>query len=176
MARIWRLLLLVAAAAAMEQYNVEVDVTLSSGKTGKFVVEVHPDWAPLGAQRFKEIIHAEIWTGARFFRVVRGFVSGGQSSLRRAPASRAAHARGQSKPAAAAAAAAPRRSTQPVNSLTMAQPVRGLRAPAGSSRRTGACPGGKAQQLRPLCPPWARAASPRPAQRARWRGLLQQHP
>ena len=81
MARIRRLLLLVAAAAAMEQYNVEVDVTLSSGKTGKFVVEVHPDWAPLGAQRFKEIIHAEIWTGARFFRVVRGFVSGGQSSL-----------------------------------------------------------------------------------------------
>ena len=64
-----------------DRYNVEVDVTLSSGKTGKFVVEVHPDWAPLGAQRFKEIIHAEIWTGARFFRVVRGFVSGGQSSL-----------------------------------------------------------------------------------------------
>ena len=49
MARIRRLWLLVAAAAAMEQYNVEVDVTLSSGKTGKFVVEVHPDWAPLGA-------------------------------------------------------------------------------------------------------------------------------
>ena len=74
------LALLVAAATAAEPYHIEFDVTLvkarkpTPGKTGKFVVEVHPDWAPLGAQRFKEIINAEIWKDARFFRVVRGFM------------------------------------------------------------------------------------------------------
>ena len=74
------LALLVAAATAAEPYHIEFDVTLvkarkpAPGKTGKFVVEVHPDWAPLGAERFKEIINAEIWAGARFFRVVRGFM------------------------------------------------------------------------------------------------------
>ena len=49
------LALLVAAATAAEPYHIEFDVTLvkarkpTPGKTGKFVVEVHPDWAPLGA-------------------------------------------------------------------------------------------------------------------------------
>ncbi len=37
---------------------------------GDFVVEVHPDWAPLGAARFKELVEAEFFTDVKFFRVV----------------------------------------------------------------------------------------------------------
>ena len=55
-------------------YQVEVEVNLSKGNIGKFVVEVYPEWAPLGAARFKEIIEADLWSFARFFRVVSGFM------------------------------------------------------------------------------------------------------
>ena len=65
---------LVAAARAAEPYQVEFEITLSKGNVGHFTVEVYPDWAPLGAARFREIVEAEIWTAARFFRVVSGFM------------------------------------------------------------------------------------------------------
>lgn len=41
---------------------------------GNFVVEVHPDWAPLGAARFKDLVQDRYFDGARFFRVLPGFV------------------------------------------------------------------------------------------------------
>jgi len=41
---------------------------------GGFVVEVHRDWAPVGAQRFEELVKAEYYDGNRFFRVLPGFV------------------------------------------------------------------------------------------------------
>ena len=41
---------------------------------GNFVVEVHPDWAPLGAARFLELVKDGYYDGARFFRVVPNFV------------------------------------------------------------------------------------------------------
>lgn len=41
---------------------------------GPFVVEVHPDWAPVGANRFEELLKAKYYNGARFFRVVPNFV------------------------------------------------------------------------------------------------------
>jgi len=64
----------VAATYASDSYQVEFDVTLSKGVTGAFTVEVYPEWAPLGAARFKEIVESEIWTAARFFRVVSNFM------------------------------------------------------------------------------------------------------
>ncbi len=38
-------------------------------------IEVRPDWAPLGAQRFKELIEAGFYNNAPFFRVLPGYVA-----------------------------------------------------------------------------------------------------
>ena len=41
---------------------------------GDFVVEVHRDWAPLGADRFYNLVKNGFFTNAAFFRVVPGFI------------------------------------------------------------------------------------------------------
>lgn len=41
---------------------------------GNVLVEVHPEWAPLGAARFLELVKDGYYDGARFFRVVPNFV------------------------------------------------------------------------------------------------------
>jgi peptidyl-prolyl cis-trans isomerase A (cyclophilin A) len=41
---------------------------------GDFVVEVHREWAPLGADRFYNLVRSGYFTNAAFFRVVPGFV------------------------------------------------------------------------------------------------------
>jgi len=41
---------------------------------GTFVVTVHRAWAPLGADRFYNLVRARFFDGVRFFRVVKGFV------------------------------------------------------------------------------------------------------
>jgi peptidyl-prolyl cis-trans isomerase A (cyclophilin A) len=42
---------------------------------GVFVVEVHRDWAPLGADRFYELVKSGYFTDVRFFRVISGFMA-----------------------------------------------------------------------------------------------------
>ncbi len=41
---------------------------------GDFVVEVHREWAPLGADRFYNLVRYGYFTNAAFFRVVPGFI------------------------------------------------------------------------------------------------------
>ncbi len=41
---------------------------------GDFVIEVNPEWAPLGAAQFKEIVEDGVFNDARFFRVIEGFM------------------------------------------------------------------------------------------------------
>ncbi|HEY5098883.1 MAG TPA: peptidylprolyl isomerase [Gaiellaceae bacterium] len=41
---------------------------------GTFVVTVHRSWAPLGADRFYNLVKAHFFDGTVFFRVVKGFV------------------------------------------------------------------------------------------------------
>ena len=41
---------------------------------GIFVIEVHADWAPRGADRFYNLVKNGYYDGCRFFRVVPGFV------------------------------------------------------------------------------------------------------
>ncbi|MDX6467976.1 MAG: hypothetical protein QOI27_3016 [Gaiellaceae bacterium] len=48
-------------------------VTFKTTK-GPFVVTVHRAWAPLGADRFYNLVRARFFDGVTFFRVVKGFV------------------------------------------------------------------------------------------------------
>jgi peptidyl-prolyl cis-trans isomerase A (cyclophilin A) len=41
---------------------------------GTFVVTVHRAWAPIGADRFYNLVRARFFDGDEFFRVVKGFV------------------------------------------------------------------------------------------------------
>jgi peptidyl-prolyl cis-trans isomerase A (cyclophilin A) len=49
-------------------------VTLDTSK-GPVVIEVHKDWAPLGAERFYQLVKSGYYDGARFFRVLPGFMA-----------------------------------------------------------------------------------------------------
>ncbi len=42
---------------------------------GDFVVEVHRDWAPNGADRFYNLVKNGFYDGCRFFRVLSGFMA-----------------------------------------------------------------------------------------------------
>jgi peptidyl-prolyl cis-trans isomerase A (cyclophilin A) len=41
---------------------------------GTFVIEVHRDWAPSGADRFYNLVKNGFYNDARFFRVIEGFM------------------------------------------------------------------------------------------------------
>lgn len=54
---------------APASFHVNLDTT-----KGPIVVEVTRTWAPLGVDRFYNLIKAKFYDGARFFRVVPGFI------------------------------------------------------------------------------------------------------
>src|SRR6202035_3324755 len=41
---------------------------------GDFIVQVNKDWAPLGAERFFQLVQSGYYDKARFFRVLPGFM------------------------------------------------------------------------------------------------------
>lgn len=51
---------------------------------GDFTVLAHRDWAPLGVERFRELVQQEFFDEQRFFRVRAGFIA--QFGLHRDPA------------------------------------------------------------------------------------------
>src|SRR5215475_6723248 len=57
-------------AKAPETYKVKFDTS-----KGVFVVEVHRDWAPLGADRFYNLVRNGFYNNVRFFRVLNGFMA-----------------------------------------------------------------------------------------------------
>lgn len=60
-----------ASLTARAPADFKVKFTTSAGD---FLVEVHRDWAPLGADRFYNLVRRGFFTNASFFRVVPGFV------------------------------------------------------------------------------------------------------
>ena len=58
-----------AVAQEAKTYQVKFETS-----AGDFVIEVHPDWAPLGAARFHELVASKYFDGCRFFRAVKGFM------------------------------------------------------------------------------------------------------
>lgn len=58
-----------APSSSKPVYQVELETT-----KGKVVIEVHPEWAPIGEARFRELVESGYFDGCSFFRVVEGFV------------------------------------------------------------------------------------------------------
>ena len=57
------------AETAANVFKVRFETT-----KGPIVVEVHRDWAPIGAQRFEELVKSGFFSNAGFFRIVPNFV------------------------------------------------------------------------------------------------------
>jgi len=58
-----------AQEKAPDVYKVQFETS-----KGNFVVEVTRKWAPIGADRFYELVQKEFYKDCRFFRVVPGFM------------------------------------------------------------------------------------------------------
>jgi len=58
-----------ANKSAPERYKVKVHTS-----EGPFVIEVHKDWAPLGADRFYNLVDIGFYDDTRFFRAIDGFM------------------------------------------------------------------------------------------------------
>ena len=56
-------------ADGADTYQVKFETT-----AGDFVVEVHPDWAPKGAERFREMVKEGLLDDCKFFRVIKDFM------------------------------------------------------------------------------------------------------
>jgi peptidyl-prolyl cis-trans isomerase A (cyclophilin A) len=56
-------------AKAPDNYKVQFTTT-----KGNIVIEIHRDWAPLGADRFYNLVKNGFFTDAAFFRVVPNFI------------------------------------------------------------------------------------------------------
>lgn len=57
-------------ATAPDQFRVKFETS-----RGDFVVQVHRDWAPRGADRFYALARSGYFDGVRFFRVLTGFMA-----------------------------------------------------------------------------------------------------
>lgn len=57
-------------ATAPDSFRVAFETT-----KGPFVIQVHTTWAPIGAQRFYDLVRSDRFKDAPFYRVVPGFVA-----------------------------------------------------------------------------------------------------
>ena len=67
-----------AADVGDTPFQVRFEVQLTSGQQGSFVVEVRPDWQPVGAKHFRDLVLDGLYSaggGMRFFRVLKDFVA-----------------------------------------------------------------------------------------------------
>ena len=65
--------LLLTAGAAAADFRVKFEVEVPSGAK-EFTVLVHEDWAPIGANRFRDLVEEKFYDDTRFFRVIPSFM------------------------------------------------------------------------------------------------------
>jgi len=63
------------ASAAMRERAPNTYRARFETSAGDFVVEVHRDWAPFGADRFYNLVKSGYYDDGRFFRVIAGFMA-----------------------------------------------------------------------------------------------------
>jgi peptidyl-prolyl cis-trans isomerase A (cyclophilin A) len=63
-----------ATISKMEPAPAVYKVKFETSK-GDFVVQVNREWAPLGADRFYQLVKSNFFDNARFFRVISGFMA-----------------------------------------------------------------------------------------------------
>lgn len=69
-------LTLLHAVAATHAFRITFLVeNLMDRGSGNVTVEVHPEWAPIGAKRFSELVQEHFFDSVRFFRVIDGFMA-----------------------------------------------------------------------------------------------------
>ena len=61
-------------ASLTEQAPATFKANFDTSK-GTFVIEVHRDWAPIGADRFYNLVRNGFFDDVRFFRVISGFMA-----------------------------------------------------------------------------------------------------
>jgi peptidyl-prolyl cis-trans isomerase A (cyclophilin A) len=57
------------AAPAPAEFKVKFETS-----KGDFVAEIHREWAPIGVDRFHELVKAKFFNDVRFFRIVPNFI------------------------------------------------------------------------------------------------------
>lgn len=63
-----------ATADEKSSHADDYEVLLETTK-GNIKLKVHPDWSPLGAERFKELVKMGFYNDVAFFRVIDGFMA-----------------------------------------------------------------------------------------------------
>lgn len=57
-------------------FTVSFGIRVRPGEDAQTIrLEVHPNWAPRGAQRFRDLVESGFFTAARFHRVIEGFIA-----------------------------------------------------------------------------------------------------
>lgn len=57
-----------------ETFFAEFKVKLAPNKYDNFTIQVFPEWAPIGAARFKKLVKAKYFKGNRFYKIVPDFL------------------------------------------------------------------------------------------------------